>query len=186
MPMQRYTIDPANFTDGQWEELYNANQMMPRTYEARHTAKPFKRPKKSIRLAILACHNRAEEVRGLHDDETWAADLEAAAETLRGLIGEADPHCQMCGANEGEPHHDAAAKGKIVTLHRTTVDGEKKTVCMLCRNGLYAMRRDAKILESCPKCGGTVTRGEAFVDTGEGPEAGRTFYYCSEHCRETH
>lgn len=96
------------------------------------------------------------------------------------------PRCVMCGAEAGKPHHDPGANGKLVTLHRTLWDGKRQPVCMLCRNGLYAMRRDAKILESCPKCGATVTRGESFVDTGEGDEAGRTFYYCSEHCRETH
>lgn len=127
--MTRYTIDPANFTDGQWEEFYNASTIMPRTYEARHNAKPFRRPKKYIRLSIEALYNRASEVRDVHSDEPWAADLEAAAETLSNLIGD---------------------------------------------------------VESCPKCGDTVTRGAAFEDQGEGEESGRTFYYCSEHCRETH
>lgn len=41
-------------------------------------------------------------------------------------------------------------------------------------------------LESCPKCGDNITRGEAFTDEGTGEESGRTFYYCSERCRETH
>ena len=41
-------------------------------------------------------------------------------------------------------------------------------------------------LEHCPKCGAAVMRGDAFLDYGEGPEAGRTFYYCSDLCREAH
>lgn len=45
---------------------------------------------------------------------------------------------------------------------------------------------DEDEFESCPKCGASVTREAAFTDEGEGEELGRTFYYCSEHCRETH
>jgi len=45
---------------------------------------------------------------------------------------------------------------------------------------------DAERIESCPKCGKQVARKDAFEDEGEGPEAGRTFYYCSDHCRSTH
>jgi hypothetical protein len=88
MPMIRYTIDPAAFTDGQWEELYNASTITPRTMEARHTARPFKRDRKYIELAIENVLERAAEVADLYADEpAWAEDLEAAAETLRALIG---------------------------------------------------------------------------------------------------
>jgi DNA-directed RNA polymerase subunit M/transcription elongation factor TFIIS len=38
---------------------------------------------------------------------------------------------------------------------------------------------------SCPKCG-TQHDSTEFEDEGEGDEAGRTFYYCSEACKETH
>jgi predicted RNA-binding Zn-ribbon protein involved in translation (DUF1610 family) len=41
-------------------------------------------------------------------------------------------------------------------------------------------------LESCPKCGQKVHRCEACISEGTGEEAGRTFYYCSEYCKETH
>jgi adenine/guanine phosphoribosyltransferase-like PRPP-binding protein len=44
--------------------------------------------------------------------------------------------------------------------------------------------------DSCPKCGTRVLRRDAcrdaFVDEGEGEESGRTFYYCSSHCRKAH
>lgn len=86
---QRFTIDPANFTDGQWEELYNASTIMPRTYEARRNAKPFKRPRKYIELAIPAVTNRVSEIYAIHDDRKWADDLRAAAELLGELIGPA-------------------------------------------------------------------------------------------------
>jgi hypothetical protein len=51
---------------------------------------------------------------------------------------------------------------------------------------LRKLAKDGCRMESCPKCGTAVRRALAYVDEGEGPEAGRTFYYCSEHCRETH
>lgn len=87
MSATRYTIDPASFTEGQWEELYNASTIMPRSYEALHSAKPFKRPRKYIELAIENVLNRAEEIRNLHDDEPWALDLEGAADVLKALVG---------------------------------------------------------------------------------------------------
>src|SRR5438128_5245089 len=44
--MERYTIDPADFTDSQWTELYYATTIVPRSYESHTDAKPFKRDKK--------------------------------------------------------------------------------------------------------------------------------------------
>jgi hypothetical protein len=38
---------------------------------------------------------------------------------------------------------------------------------------------------SCPKCG-TPHSSTEFEDEGEGAEAGRTFRYCSEACKESH
>jgi len=45
---------------------------------------------------------------------------------------------------------------------------------------------EATITESCPKCGTPVTREDAITEDGEDEEEGRTFYYCSQHCFETH
>jgi len=39
---------------------------------------------------------------------------------------------------------------------------------------------------SCAKCGNPVLKNEAIEDKGTGEESGRIFYYCSEHCFETH
>ena len=50
--------------------------------------------------------------------------------------------------------------------------------CQVCKGSMD--------LVSCAKCGGRVLRESAIEDEGEGDEAGRTFHYCSEHCRETH
>ena len=85
--MKRYAIDPAQFTDGEWEELYNASTITPRTMEARSSARPFHRPRKSIELAIECCINRADEVREMHDDDEWAEDLSNAALRLREILG---------------------------------------------------------------------------------------------------
>jgi hypothetical protein len=61
-------------------------------------------------------------------------------------------YCEMCGARAGEPHHDPIARGSVVTLHKTAVDiagkpGDEpaqhvRIVCMLCRDGIYAIRKD--------------------------------------------
>jgi DNA-directed RNA polymerase subunit M/transcription elongation factor TFIIS len=48
--------------------------------------------------------------------------------------------------------------------------------------GQFIRESDA---HSCPKCG-TQHDSTEFEDEGEGDEAGRTFYYCSEACKETH
>lgn len=41
-------------------------------------------------------------------------------------------------------------------------------------------------LVSCAKCGTAIEKHKALEDEGQDGEAGRTFYYCSEHCLETH
>lgn len=56
---------------------------------------------------------------------------------------------------------------------------------------LSALASDIRIFPvdpfcTCPKCGKAVDPQKAFTDEGEDDEAGRTFYYCSEYCRETH
>ena len=60
-------------------------------------------------------------------------------------------HCDMCGAVEGRPHHDPAARGRTVTLHHSYVALEGhpaqlrmrqgRIVCQFCRDGIYAIRR---------------------------------------------
>lgn len=37
----------------------------------------------------------------------------------------------------------------------------------------------------CDKCAGQIT-GPAIEDRGEGPEAGKVFFYCSDECRASH
>jgi hypothetical protein len=39
---------------------------------------------------------------------------------------------------------------------------------------------------SCAKCGNRTTHEWAIADPGTGPEAGNTFYYCSDACKEKH
>jgi hypothetical protein len=45
---------------------------------------------------------------------------------------------------------------------------------------------EAETIEICPKCAMAVARREALIDFGLGAEAGRTFYYCSKQCKESH
>ena len=128
--MERLTIDPADFSEGAWEELYNACGLTPRTLEAKHNARPFKRAKGQIITAIQCCQNKAEE-KLAEDEMEWAFDLNAAAEQLQ-----------------------------------------------------HILEQDEKV--ACRKCGKSVKKSAAFVDKGEGEEAGRVFLYYSGICRETH
>lgn len=57
-------------------------------------------------------------------------------------------HCEMCGAKEGQPHHDPIAHGKPVRLHRSRVvvmrGRLQSIICTLCRNGGYAWLRELR------------------------------------------
>lgn len=94
--MKRYTIDPKDFTEGQWVEIYNASTIMPRTYERKLEAKPFKRPRKHIELAIMCLVNKADYVleggfgpeNHAGENEEWAEELRQAAGSLRQVIGQ--------------------------------------------------------------------------------------------------
>ena len=97
--MTRYTIDPAHFSDGEWVEIYNGCTLMPRSYESRDWAKPFKRDKKYITLAIECLVSKASGVMagelGPEDrpgaNHEWANELHGAADKLSALIGEEMP-----------------------------------------------------------------------------------------------
>jgi hypothetical protein len=45
---------------------------------------------------------------------------------------------------------------------------------------------EAETIESCAKCGKPVTHEWATTDEGTGEEEGKTFYYCSDECRDRH
>ncbi len=70
--------------------------------------------------------------------------------TTMNLKPSVKPHCVMCGAVAGKPHQDPAVKGRIVTLHQLrkgAFDGEipkGKLLCMICRDGIYAIRRGTR------------------------------------------
>lgn len=51
-------------------------------------------------------------------------------------------------------------------------------------NGSLWESEDFLLTESCPKCGRSTCKAEAFDDVDG--EDGLVFYYCSEHCREAH
>ena len=50
-------------------------------------------------------------------------------------------YCTICGVEAGKRHHDPMARGKIATMHTIKDRGERRRVCMLCRDGIYAMRK---------------------------------------------
>lgn len=81
-------VDPQDFTEGQWEELWNASELVKATEEARWNAQPVKRYRKQVAEAARVLDRRAIEILDLYDDVEWANDLAAGAETLRGLIAE--------------------------------------------------------------------------------------------------
>ena len=80
-------------------------------------------------------------------------------------------------------------------IHKAQADYQIETY-ELCRCGAgYAPEETPERCEhcggsmdlvSCAKCGARVLRSKSFDDEGEGEEAGRTFHYCSESCRESH
>lgn len=51
---------------------------------------------------------------------------------------------------------------------------------------VYGGEEDGGKGVSCAKCGAFVPVSRAVTSEGEGPEAGRTFYYCSRDCEERH
>jgi hypothetical protein len=66
--------------------------------------------------------------------------------------------------------HYACSKGfDVESIHRSALE-----------------RQEVETIESCPKCGTQVVRRDAVIDFGQGEEIGRSFYYCSEECEETH
>lgn len=83
---------------------------------------------------------------------------------------------------EDAVEHCCVTDAVIYLLHHAAAHGFDCDQILLSAKGHF----DAERIESCPKCGTWVTRERAFLDEGEGDEEGRTFYYCSEHCRETH
>lgn len=55
------------------------------------------------------------------------------------------PYCVMCGAVEGEPHQD---NKQTVSLHKVRAFGEVKRLCMICRDGVYALRREPLVVDA--------------------------------------
>lgn len=92
MRQQQFAIDPAHFTKGQWEELFNATDLVPTEFHDR--AIPVRRGERAIRAAInhlITLRGRIqlgllgpENRRG--ENRRWIRDLEGAAEVLRELL----------------------------------------------------------------------------------------------------
>lgn len=92
MAAKKYEIDPALFTNSQWEELAACSSMVPADYDTLSRAKPFKRTAAQIREAIDECAGKADYVEeGLYgsnrDTAAWADDLRGAADVLASILG---------------------------------------------------------------------------------------------------
>jgi hypothetical protein len=114
-------------------------------------------------------------------------EVEASwAETKEGLYYEED---------EEEDEEEAA--GQCLTCGTQCSD---EGICPLCAalelaedadDHTSAQKALDAAIESCRKCGTPlklrdVVAGNACTDSGDGPEQGKVFVYCSEHCRKTH
>ncbi len=99
-----YTIDPAQFSNGEWEELAAVTSLVPGRYEFRRNAQPFKRQKFQVQLAIQHCMNKMESViqgdLGGEDfpgqNASWLGDLSGVIIQLSRASGDLVV-CRKCG-----------------------------------------------------------------------------------------
>lgn len=101
----------------------------------------------------------------LHDIFEWRDSVQAHCEPIR---------CTACGTQR--EHLEVQ---RFITGNETLVCCEM----VLDRNLEENACPDGP--ETCPKCG-TPHSSTEFEDEGTGDEAGRTFHYCSDACREKH
>jgi len=99
-----YTIDPARFNNGQWEELTACTHLIPATYESRRSAKPFRRQRFQIMLAIQVLSNKIFSVLEGQEDfagqnASWAYDLSGAILQLSIATGDIIV-CRKCGGTQ--------------------------------------------------------------------------------------
>ena len=87
------TIDPAGFTDTQWEEIHYASDLITNTWDhgGRDGVDPFQAKVEDVQQAAECCRSKAVRVRdgelGIEGgEEQWAADLESAATVLEALV----------------------------------------------------------------------------------------------------
>ncbi len=97
--MAKFTVNPNDFSQSQWEELYNAADLL--KVELHHKAKPFKATRDAIEQAAHSCRTKAQGVLngelGIEGNEgEWADDLTEAAGVLESYIGIGGP-CVTCG-----------------------------------------------------------------------------------------
>jgi hypothetical protein len=98
--------------------------------------------------------------------------------------------CNIARLPPIEQEQDYSVTDCIVNLlHFADTRGFDADQILLSAGNHYSA--EAHRAESCAKCGAVITledlEGEGcWEDRGTGEEASTTFYYCSEHCLETH
>jgi hypothetical protein len=119
-----------------------------------------------------------DELDGLDNAVMEGADLDTILQMIKDQ-DEDEPEGDLCDT--------CMSSGKVIDH---TKDGN--TVCVECSeaeeedDGVDKTCPLEMTSHHCPKCGAIVMEQDAFVDHGEGEEAGRKFFYCSEACREKH
>jgi hypothetical protein len=78
-------------------------------------------------------------------------------------------NCLLIGAIADLLHYACSKGFDVESIHRNALE-----------------QQVAETIESCPKCGTPVARGDAVMDLGQGEEIGRMFYYCSKECKQNH
>ena len=94
------TIDPKDFSKGEWTELYYAQIVFTDMKEERHhLAKPFKATARQVERAIQTLTRKVESIERGHfgtedfpsQNETCIDKLDGAAAMLRSYMGVRDP-----------------------------------------------------------------------------------------------
>ena len=79
-----------------------------------------------------------------------------------------------------------SADERTNSLSDAIVDLEKALADAREIEALHCATRRGEPLIHCARCGALVPQISAVMSDGEGPEQGKTFFYCSEHCEERH
>ena len=85
--VRRITVDPADFTDTQWVEMFCAGGETVMLNDCKTSAKPFKATPEQLDDLITECRAKADRIEagdlGIEGDEhEWAGTLRDAADKL--------------------------------------------------------------------------------------------------------
>lgn len=101
--------------------------------------------------------------------------------------------CQYCNGILGESSDNwdrlcpSCADKVSEYMEAHGLDGDQDPVVAEMKTLDKKLARPWRPVASCAKCGTPLSRWHRkHTDEGTGPEAGKTFTYCSIHCMETH